>query len=123
MDDLGEKRRDKGEGSIFQRKDGTWAAKYTPEGGVKTKYLYGKTENEVKKKLRDFKKETAKNGYNEIQKITIKDYMDRWLNNVMKNQLKPKSFDRKEVTLINQIYPYIGYRLVLTDMKYSLYHR
>ena len=42
------KRRDKGEGSIYQRKsDGRWLAEYTPEGSTKTKYLSGKTERVV----------------------------------------------------------------------------
>ena len=102
------KRRDKGEGSVYQRKDGTWAAQYIPDGSTKPKYLYGKTENEVKKKLREFKKEVAKNGYTEIQKITVKEYMDKWLYTVKKNKLKPTSFDRDEFTLNNQVYPYIG---------------
>ena len=101
-------RRDKGDGSIYQRKDGSWCAQYTPEGTSKSKYLYGKTENEVKKKLRAFKKETIKNGYAEIQKITVKEYMDNWLNNVKSNELKPKSFDAVECTLVNQVYKHIG---------------
>ena len=102
-------RRDKGDGSIYQRKsDGKWVAKYTPSSGAKTKVLYGNSEQEVKKKLREYKKEIAKNDFVEIQKITVEKYMNDWLYNIEANVLKPKSFDRKESTLINDVYPHIG---------------
>ena len=103
-----DKRRDKGDGSVYQRNDGVWVAAYKPEGWKKPKVLYGKTENEAKKKLREFKKEAVKYSLVAIEKITLEEYMDRWLNTVKIYELKPKSFDAKEVTLKYQIYPYIG---------------
>ena len=36
-----------GEGSIYQRKDGRWVAKYRDEAMAKPQYLYGSTEAEV----------------------------------------------------------------------------
>jgi len=101
-------RRDKGDGSVYQRKDGLWVAQITPAPGAKDKYFYGKTETEVKRKLREFKKEIARNDFFEIQKITVGEYMDNWLRTVKVNNLKPKSYDRQEVTLKNQVYRYIG---------------
>jgi len=101
-------RRDKGDGSIFQRKDGTWQAKIKLPNMSKPKYIYGKTESEVKKKLKAFKYDAIKNDFNEIKKITVKNYMNNWLYNVKINELKPKSLDIKENILQNQIYPYIG---------------
>ena len=53
-------RRDYGEGSVFERKDGLWVARYIADG--KRKSLYEKTEKEVKKKLREYKTNTAR-GY------------------------------------------------------------
>ena len=89
-----EKRREKGDGAIYQRKsDGLWLARYTPEGSTKAKYMSGKTEQEVKKRLREYKREISKNGYAEIRKITVKTYMDKWFNEVKMNELKPKSID------------------------------
>mgnify|MGYP000688945060 FL=1 len=35
-----------GEGSIYQRKDGRWVAKYRDEAMAKPQYLYGSTEAE-----------------------------------------------------------------------------
>ena len=103
------KRRDKGEGTIYQRQsDGLWLSRYTPPNTTKPKYFSGKTELEVKKKLKEFKKKVAQNDYVEIQKITVESYMDRWFREVKMNELKPKSLDALDVTLRNQIYPYIG---------------
>ena len=102
-------RRDKGEGSVYQRKsDGLWLAVFTPEGSGKTKYFSGKSEAVVKKKLREYKKEIAKTDYVEIQKITVKDYMTGWFNEVKSFELKPKSLDALTQTMDNQVFPYIG---------------
>lgn len=133
------KRRDKGEGSIYQRKDGKWVAKFKPQNHASTKYFYGKTEKEVKKKLKEFQVELIKNNYIEVQKRTVREYMDYWFYNIKIHELKPKSFDRSESTLINHIYPYIGdlqisgltandiqmmiNELVKRDLSYSSIHR
>jgi len=47
---VGEKRRrNNGEGSIHQRKDGCWCGRYTIEG--KRRYIYGSSRKEVAEKL------------------------------------------------------------------------
>lgn len=106
-------RRDKGEGCVSQRKDGTWTARIdlglTPDGKRKIKALYGKTEKEVKKKLRELKKELAKNEYSQQKKKTVSELMSEWLLTTKKNELKPASFDRLEATINNQINPRIGF--------------
>lgn len=106
-------RREKGEGCISQRTDGTWTARIrvglTPEGKPKIKAFYGKTEREVKKKLKDFEKELHKNDGAVAQRSTVGAYMLNWLNSVKSNELKPKSFDRLEQTLTYQVIPYIGH--------------
>lgn len=49
------KRRGRGEGSIFRRKDGRWAGfvtlGYTPDGRQKKRWVYGRTRQEVAEKL------------------------------------------------------------------------
>lgn len=105
-------RRDKGEGSISKRKDGTWTARLdigtTPEGKRKIKAFYGKTENEVKKKLREFKKELAKTDYTEIKKLTVSELTKEWLSTKI-FEIKAGSYDRIEATINNQIIPQIGH--------------
>jgi integrase len=102
------KYRDKGESSVFFRQsDQRWVSVIYPASGER-KVFYGKTEPEVKKKLKTYKEELIKHGFVGIQKRTVRDYMDEWLYTIKKNELKPKSFDSIENTLKNQIYPVIG---------------
>lgn len=106
------KRRDKGDGCVSQRTDGTWTARIriglTPEGKPKIKAFYGKTEREVKRKLKEFEKELHKNDGTIVQRNTVEAFMLNWLYSVKSNELKPKSFDRLEQTLTYQVIPYIG---------------
>lgn len=44
-----------GDGTIYMRSDGKWVAKYMAHQGTKPKYFYGKSESEVKRKLKQFK--------------------------------------------------------------------
>ena len=47
-------KRSNGEGSIYKRKDGRWcAAFYVDEETVHRYFVYGKTQAEVKKKMKD----------------------------------------------------------------------
>ena len=73
------KRRDKGDGCISQRADGTWTARIrvglNPEGKPKIKAFYGKSEREVKKKLKEFEKELHKNDMSVVQKGTVELYI------------------------------------------------
>lgn len=106
-------RREKGTGGITQRKDGTWQGRFDAgtkaDGGRAVKYVYAKSEAECKRKLRELIKEIHKTDYVEVQKGSVKDYMQNWLDNVKRNELKPKSFDRLEQTLTLYVYPYIGH--------------
>lgn len=106
------KKRDHGQGSICQRKDGRWVAKVqigtNNEGKPKVKNLYAKTEAEVKRKLKAYIKELHKNDFVEIQKTTVQGYMNNWLHTVKVNEVKQSSLDKIETVLEHQIYPCIG---------------
>lgn len=108
-----EKRRDYGSGSISQRKDGKWTARMIigrqENGNLKYKTFLGSTEREARKRLEDFKKEYYRNDSKTVQRNTVANYMLDWLHNVKANELKPKSFDRLEQTINNQIIPAIGH--------------
>lgn len=105
-------RRDYGSGSISQRKDGTWTARViigtTEKGSPKIKALYGKTEREVKKKLKDFLIEFHRNDQIIVAKSSVEMYMRNWLYNKKLNELKGKSFDRLEQSVLYQVVPEIG---------------
>ena len=77
-------------------------------GKPRIKAFYGKSEREVKKKMKEFEKELHKNDGTIVQKNTVESYMLNWLHSVKSNELKPKSFDRLGQTITYQIIPYIG---------------
>lgn len=107
------KRRENGTGSVSLMKDGRWVGRirigYNEQGKPVIKAVYGKTENEAKRKLRDYIREMHKNDGVVVQRNTVSNYMIEWLNNNKRNALKPKSFDRLEQTLQYQVLPAIGH--------------
>lgn len=106
------KKRGHGDGSITQQKNGTWTARIqigkTIEGKPKIKAFYGKTEAEVKKKLREYKKEIA-TGTNVVIKMTVSQYIQKWLIDYKFNSLKPASYDRLESVFHNYVKNSIGF--------------
>jgi len=110
---MADKRREKGTGGITQRKDGYWVGRYDagtkPNGKRDVRVVYGKTEPEAKRKLKDLIKELNKTEYTYVQRSSVKDYMMDWLTQTKRNELKPKSYDRLEQTLEKDVFPYIGH--------------
>ena len=103
-----------GNGSVyFRASDQRWVGKYKVgiknDGKPAMKVVYGKTEAECHRKLKEVIDESKRTEYIQIESDTVKDYMELWLNNVKKNELKPKSFDRLEQTLTLYVYPAIGH--------------
>lgn len=96
-----------GEGSIFKRSDGRYAAKYQVNGKAKT--FYGKTPEEVAEKLKDFKKLLKANINIEFHEMSFEDYIKRWLKLTKTSKLKDSSYDRVLYTIDNNIKDYIGH--------------
>ena len=73
------KRREKGSGSISQRKDGTWTGRafvgFKKDGKQKIKAVYGKTEAEVKRKLKALQKEIVKFEPQKSVKLTLSELL------------------------------------------------
>lgn len=105
-------KREYGTGSISQRKDGKWQGRVNLgrdiNGKRKQKYFYGDTEKEVKKKLREYFINGEKYSANNIAKMTIEEFLVDWLENILVNTLKPKSYAIKEYIIKQQITPRIG---------------
>ncbi|MEG1204983.1 MAG: tyrosine-type recombinase/integrase [Angelakisella sp.] len=106
---MGEKRRPKGEGSIYQLPNETWRGKIpaseTNDG--KIKYFTGKTQIEVSRKMKEYKNELA-----QATLLPDKIYFDTaikyWLYNIKIHELKPSSMDRLESTINTHILPIVG---------------
>ena len=75
------KRRANGEGTLRQRKNGSWElafmAGYNDKGKKNVKYLYGKTQKEVLKKFADYKATLAR-GLDVNSNYTFEEWADIW---------------------------------------------
>jgi len=92
------KRNAQGGGSIRQRKDGTWEARYTtgrnPATGKQVqKSVYGKTQGEVRKKLAKITVDLDMGVYTEPSNISMSAWVDIWLEEYVKNNVKTSTFN------------------------------
>ena len=103
-------RREKGSGSVFQKPDGSWIGRISigkrADGKPKMKYFSGRTEAEVKKKIRDFIKTNDGADY---KKVSLEEYLNNWLSVYKRAELKNTSYDRLESTARNYVIPNFGY--------------
>ncbi len=98
-------KKDNGTGSIRQRKDGSWEARICIEG--ENKSIYGKTQPEVKRKLKEYIRLKAK-GYNNVKKITLNEYLYNWLITYKLGVVKQSTYDRMEGTYIHHVKNTLG---------------
>ena len=96
-----------GEGSVYQRKDCRWVGKYKDEKMLKPRYVYGKTEAEARRKLREFKK-TIVHGITDCRKVLLSTYIERWLYTFKAAAVENTSFDRLESVYYTHIKPTLG---------------
>ena len=75
------KKRGNNEGSIYRRKNGTWAAQYTvwTAEGRKRRSVAGKTRAEVSRKLTEAMADRDGGLFYDAGKLTISEYLDCWL--------------------------------------------
>jgi integrase len=92
-------RRIRGEGSVYQRKDGYWVAQY------KGQYRYAKTTKDAKRKLLELIK--AGEIHKPDSKITVSAFMDRWLAFAEQN-LKPATIKRYRKAIEIYVKPSLG---------------
>lgn len=106
-------RKKNGEGSIYQLANGKWTGKLQigkkPDGKPLRKTFSGKTEAEVRKKIKEFNKNKEKYLAENIPSLSFEEYVNNWLYVYKRNELKPTSFDRLESTIKNHIIPNLGY--------------
>jgi integrase len=77
------KRRGKGEGSIFRRKDGRWCGfvtlGYTPDGRQKKRWVYGRTREEVASKLARLLPKAWTGTVPDASGLTLGDWLLHWI--------------------------------------------
>src|SRR5579863_7191501 len=100
-------KRGNSEGSIYRHNEKYWAACLTLENG-KRKYFYGKTRKEVQEKLRVALNEQKQGTLITAPQQTLKQYLEDWLENTHKQNIRPRSFERYEEIVRLHIVPAIG---------------
>ena len=106
------KRRANGEGNIRKRKDGRWEGRYTvghdPETGKSIiKNVLGKTQAEVKEKLKKAIEENVGIDYGRAKTYTVGSWLEVWMENYAKIKLRPSTFKTSQGFLKNHIKPQI----------------
>ncbi|MBD5170101.1 MAG: site-specific integrase [Oscillibacter sp.] len=107
------KRRANGEGSIRKRSDGRWEGRYTagrnPETGKPIyKNVLGKTQAEVKAKLKAAIEDSANLDVLKAEQYTTGQWMDVWFENCAKIKVRPSSHQTYRGYIDNHIKPNIG---------------
>src|SRR6188472_1663812 len=109
---MSRKRRGRGEGSIYQRADGTWCATvsvgYNNDGKRKRRTLFGETKQKVQEKLGKLSREVTHLSDVEPQRIKVGEYLDRWLKDSAKPRVRITTYANYERTVKLHIKPYLG---------------
>ncbi len=105
------KRRGHGEGSIHQRKDGSWCAIVDlgwVNGKRKRKYLYGKTRKEVADKLKTAYHDQASGVDLASERQTVEEFLKLWLEQTVKVRNRDGTYDNYAQIVRSHITPAIG---------------
>lgn len=107
------KRRANGEGSIRKRKDGRWEGRYTAgrdpvTGKVIYKNVLGRTQAEVKSKLKAAIEANTNLDIVKAEQYTVGQWMDVWFENCAKIKVRPSSHQTYRGYIDNHIKPNIG---------------
>ena len=102
---MAERRRGRGEGSIYRRKDGRWAGQY--EVGGKRRYLYGTTRKEVAGKLAKAVADGDQGLIFDSDNLTLAQYLDRWLDSI-RGTVRESTWVRHEINVRIHLKPVLG---------------
>lgn len=104
-------KRNAGEGSIFQRHDGRWCGILSlgwENGRRKRKSFYGKTAAEVQEQLLKARSDHSRGLPVAIERQTVAQFLDHWLEHTLKSKAKPRSFESFSTIARLHIKPAIG---------------
>lgn len=107
MEDKKNKKKNRyGDGSVYQRSDGRWVAKYKPDKGAKYITKTFLTKKEANSGLKVIKQQAAKGIQHSNQKVEV--LMETWLETFRSRALRPGSYDAVESNYFCHIKPFIG---------------
>lgn len=106
------RRRGRGEGSIYQRADGTWCSSitfgYTQDGKRRRRTVYGRTKGEVQEKLTRLHTAASGGTLTEPTRLTLSGFLDRWLEDVQRPNLRIATYTRYRSLIKTHINPHLG---------------
>jgi integrase len=101
-------RRGHGDGSIYQRKDGRWAASISLEGG-KRKTFYGVTRREVQEQLKTALHQQQQGMLVVAPQQKVGAFLVQWLEDVHKHTVRPRTYERYESLIRVHLVPGVGH--------------
>lgn len=101
-----------GDGTIRKRRDGRWEARFTvgmdPGTGKQIqKSIYGRTQAEVRKKLKEKTNEVDNGDYTEPSKLTVGAWLDLWIKEFVVN-VKASTIEQYQYQIETHLKPGIG---------------
>jgi integrase len=105
------KKRGNNEGSIYRRKNGTWAAQYTlwTAEGRKRRSMSGKTRAEVSRKLTEAMADRDGGLLYDAGKLTIGEYLNLWLADSVKGTVNETTYANYAYITHKHISPALGH--------------
>jgi integrase len=101
-------KRGNGAGSIYHRKsDNKWVGSITLENG-KRKVFYGKTQKEVQDKVNEALYEQQQGTLITAKDQTLSEYLAGWLEDTVKPNRRPRTYERYECMIRLHINPVLG---------------
>lgn len=108
-------KRGQNEGTIYRRKDGRWTASVSlgdANGNSKRKSYYGRTREEVSKKLNAALNDLQKGIPVITERRTVAQFLDSWLSEVAKPSTRPKTFKTYSYLIRVHIKPALGSKVL-----------
>lgn len=106
------RRRGSGEGSIYQRADGSWCAMVDlgmVNGKRKRKFVYGQSRKEVTEKLQQLLSQQQQGVNIAPERLTVGEFLDRWLDQVIKPHRRPRTYSSYADTVRLHLKPRLGH--------------
>jgi integrase len=103
------KRRGRGEGTIYRRKDGRWVGMYTVHtpDGVRRRCVYGRTKAEARVRLTEAIANRDKGLVFDAGNLSVGEYLDRWLEGI-RGTIGKRTWERHESITRLHIKPALG---------------
>ena len=96
----------RGNGTVRQRKNGTWEARCVVDG--KRRSFYGERQSDAIKAMRAAKSDEDEGVYFEPTRLTVADWLDTWLEEYIKPSAKPLTYTSYRSRTQTHIKPALG---------------